>query len=262
VKPLGKKFNQQWERFMSNYSGGSHGGNVRDGDQLILPFDLSLSDIPFPPPSLPKFRFIDLFAGIGGFRMALQKNGGRCVFSSEWDKAAQETYFKNFGEYPFGDIRQFTADTVSDEQLAHLIPDHDLIAGGFPCQPFSNAGVSARNSLGHKHGFECETQGTLFFDLVRIAQVKRPKVLLLENVRNLKSHDGGRTFATIQRTIEEDLGYSFHSAIIDSCTVVPQRRKRCFMVCFRDQRRPIEGEGASYFWTDSRECCLQLRRQP
>ncbi len=239
MQALGEEFNDAWESFISEYPSGSQSLRLREGEQLILPFGLSSKDIPFPPPDFPRFNFIDLFAGIGGFRMALQKSRGRCVFSCEWDKAAKETYFNNFGEYPFGDIRQFTADSVSDEKLAKLIPDHDVLAGGFPCQPFSNAGVSARNSLGHKHGFECSTQGTLFFDLVRIARAKRPKVLLLENVRNLKTHDGGRTFATIQRTIEEDLGYSFHSTIIDSCTLVPQRRKRCFMICFRDKETPF-----------------------
>lgn len=192
-------------------------------------------DVPFPPPASPRFAFVDLFAGIGGFRIALQGLGGQCVFSSEWDKAAQETYFANFGEVPFGDIRQFTGENISDEELAALIPDHDLLAAGFPCQPFSRAGVSARSSLGINHGFACEAQGTLFFDIVRIAKVKRPAVLLLENVKNLASHDGGRTFETIRRTIERDLGYSFYSAVLDARTLVPQKRQRCIMVCFRDR---------------------------
>jgi len=195
--------------------------------------------IPFPPPAAPAFRFIDLFAGIGGFRLALQSLGGKCVFSSEWDKGAQKTYYRNYGEFPFGDIKQFTAESVSDDQLDRLIPDHDILAAGFPCQPFSHAGVSARTSLGQHHGFACETQGTLFFDIVRIAKVKRPRVLLLENVRNLKGHNGGQTFETIRRTIERPveeggLGYSFSHEVVDSCTLVPQRRKRCYMVCFRD----------------------------
>ncbi|NOU35920.1 MAG: DNA (cytosine-5-)-methyltransferase [Kiritimatiellaceae bacterium] len=192
-------------------------------------------DVPFPPPRDAKFKFIDLFAGIGGFRIALQSVGGKCVFSSEWNDSAKKTYAKNFGEVPFGDIRQFTGATVSDAQLDKLIPDHDILAGGFPCQPFSLAGVSSRNSLGLKHGFACKTQGTLFFDIVRIAKVKKPTVLLLENVSNLKRHNGGDTYATIRKTIEEDLGYSFFDAVIDARTVVPQKRRRCFMVCFRDK---------------------------
>ena len=192
-------------------------------------------DVPFPPSRDAKFKFIDLFAGIGGFRIALQSVGGKCVFSSEWNDSAKKTYAKNFGEVPFGDIRQFTGTTVSDTQLDKLIPDHDILAGGFPCQPFSLAGVSSRNSLGLKHGFACKTQGTLFFDIVRIAKVKKPAVLLLENVSNLKRHNGGDTYATIRKTIEEDLGYSFFDAVVDARTVVPQKRRRCFMVCFRDK---------------------------
>lgn len=189
---------------------------------------------PFPPPSAPTFRFIDLFAGIGGFRIALQALGGRCVFSSEWDEAAKKTYFSNFAEVPFGDIRQFTGKSVADDQLSDMIPDHDVLAAGFPCQPFSRAGVSARRSLGQLDGFACETQGTLFFDVVRIASVKRPAILLLENVKNLAGHDEGRTFRVIRQTIEEELGYSFHAGLLDARTLVPQKRQRYFMVCFRD----------------------------
>jgi len=197
-------------------------------------------EVPFPPPEVPSFRFIDLFAGIGGFRMALQNLEGKCVFSSEWDKSAQQTYFNNYGEFPFGDIKKFTEGT-SDYFLKKAIPNHDILAAGFPCQPFSHAGVSARSSLGQNHGFACEAQGTLFFDIVRIAIAKRPKVLLLENVRSLKSHDGGRTFDIIRKTIElprekGGLGYSFNYKIVDSSSLVPQRRKRCYMVCFRDPK--------------------------
>lgn len=192
-------------------------------------------DVPFPPPTHPKFSFIDLFAGIGGFRIPLQELGGKCVFTSEIDKQAKYTYETNFGEYPFGDIREFTGVNISDEEIDKLIPDHDLIAGGFPCQPFSLAGVSARNSLGLSHGFEDTNKGNLFLDIVRIAKVKRPKVLFLENVRNFKSHDKGRTFELVKSIIEKDLGYSFNWAIIDSSPLVPQRRKRFYMVCFRDR---------------------------
>ncbi len=180
-----------------------------------------------------KFTFIDLFAGIGGFRLALKSNGGKPLFSSEWDVAAQKTYYKNYGEYPFGDINLFTNDDVSDEELEKLIPVHDILAGGFPCQPFSRAGVSARNSLGLPHGFDCKTQGTLFYSIERIAKIKKPKILLLENVRNLVSHDSGKTFETIRKSIEK-LGYQFFYSILNSETLVPQRRVRCFIVGVRN----------------------------
>lgn len=191
-------------------------------------------DIPFPSPTNPTFKFIDLFAGIGGFRIALQKAGGKCVFSSEIDKAAKKTYESNFGEVPFGDLKEFTGENITDEELNKLIPDHDVLAAGFPCQPFSRAGVSARNFLGKMHGFDDTNQGNLFFDIVRIAKVKRPKVLFLENVKNLKIHDEGRTFKTIQDIIEKDLNYKFFSKVINSETLVPQRRERTYIVCFRD----------------------------
>lgn len=132
-------------------------------------------NVPFPPPQNHKFTFIDLFAGIGGFRIALQKLGGKCVFSSEIDAAAKSTYEANFGEYPFGDIKEFTKPEVSDEELDKLIPDHDVLAAGFPCQPFSRAGVSARNYLGQDHGFNDLDRGSLFFDIVRIASIKNLK---------------------------------------------------------------------------------------
>lgn len=180
-----------------------------------------------------QFQFIDLFAGIGGFRIALQHLGGRCEFSSEWDKSAQQTYYNNYGEFPFGDITKLTGENISDEELDCLIPNHDILAAGFPCQPFSHAGVSARTAMGIEHGFKCNTQGTLFFDIMRIVSVKRPKVLFLENVRNIERHDGGRTFRVIKESIAE-LGYTFKHEIIDSSPLVPQRRVRCYMVCFRN----------------------------
>lgn len=190
-------------------------------------------DVPFPPPTRTKFKFIDLFAGIGGFRIALQNNGGKCVFSSEIDVAAQRTYEMNFGEVPFGDIKEFTDPKITDKQLDKLIPDHDVLAAGFPCQPFSLAGVSARNFLGKVHGFKDDNQGNLFFHILRIVKVKKPKVLFLENVKNLRSHENGKTFATIKKMIEE-LGYNFKHAIINSQTMVPQRRQRTYMVCFKN----------------------------
>ena len=142
-------------------------------------------DIPFPPISKPKFTFIDLFAGIGGIRLAYQNLGGKCVFTSEWNNPAKKTYEANFGEVPFGDITK-----ISEKE----IPDHDLLLAGFPCQPFSIAGVSKKNALGKAHGFLDETQGTLFFDIARIIDHKRPKAFMLENVKNLVSHDKKNTF--------------------------------------------------------------------
>lgn len=190
--------------------------------------------VPFPPPAQPKFTFIDLFCGIGGFRLALQSLAGQCVFSSDNDAAARATYELNFGESPFGDIREFTNSEISDEQLDKLIPNHDILAAGFPCQPFSRAGVSARNYLGQYHGFDDTIQGNLFFDILRIAKIKKPKVLLLENVKNFPSHDFGKTFYIVKEAIVNELGYSFHCKIIDSSPLVPQKRLRFYMVCFRE----------------------------
>lgn len=189
-------------------------------------------DIPFPPPVKPRFTFIDLFAGIGGFRLAFQKHQGKCVFSSEWDKHSQKTYEANFGEVPFGDI------TAIDERI---IPDHDILLGGFPCQPFSLAGVSKKNSLGRSHGFLDDTQGTLFFDIARILEAKRPKAFLLENVKNLRSHDKGRTFKVITETLEK-LGYWTFNQIIDARDYVPQHRERIFIVGYDKNRFPEKPE--------------------
>lgn len=177
-----------------------------------------------------KFKFIDLFAGIGGFRLAMQSVGGECVFTSEWDKDAQTTYYENFGDIPAGDIREISEDDI---------PNHDVLCAGFPCQPFSLAGVSARNSLNTAHGFSCETQGTLFFDVIRIINKKRPSVVFLENVKNIVTHDNGNTFSIIKKSIE-NLGYSFSFAIINSETEVPQKRIRCYMVCLRDTNKKFQ----------------------
>jgi DNA (cytosine-5)-methyltransferase 1 len=226
---LGAAEGARWRQILSGYAAAA-----RDAAQPV-PFIIDYSSLPFAPVANPSFQFIDLFAGIGGFRLALQAQGGKCVFTSEWDKHAKHTYALNFGETPFGDIRQFTGPNITEAEIKSLIPDHDILAAGFPCQPFSNAGVSARSSLGQSHGFSCEIQGTLFFDLVRIAKAKRPRVLLLENVRNLENHNKGDTFKRIRHTIENDLGYSFDYQIIDSSPLVPQKRKRCYMVCIRDK---------------------------
>lgn len=175
-----------------------------------------------PAPGQCKFTFVDLFAGIGGFRLAFEEAGGRCVFTSEWNEFAQTTYKANFGDHEvYGDI------TKVDE---HTVPDHDILLAGFPCQPFSIAGVSKKNALGRKHGFDCETQGTLFFDIERILAAKRPKAFVLENVKNLASHDGGRTFGVIMRTLREKLGYQVSWKIIDAKRFVPQHRERVFIV--------------------------------
>jgi len=197
-------------------------GMVYQYYQARLPIDWI--DIPFLSPENPEFRFIDLFAGIGGFRIAMQELGGHCVFSSEWDAYAKKTYEVNFGEVPFGDIRKISEDNI---------PDHEILCAGFPCQPFSLAGVSARNSLHIAHGFACETQGTLFFDIVRIIKAKQPRIVFLENVKNIVGHDGGKTFSIIKNTIEE-LGYSFNYKLINASPLVPQRRIRCYMVCIRN----------------------------
>ena len=173
------------------------------------------------------YTFIDLFAGIGGFRLALEASGAECVFSSEWSRLAQDEYEANFGERPAGDITKITANTI---------PDHDILAGGFPCQPFSIAGVSKHQSLGNEHGFDHETQGTLFFDIARIIEAKQPQAFILENVKNLKSHDKGRTFKVIERTLTEALGYHIHHQVIDAANVVPQHRERIFIIGFREPR--------------------------
>ncbi|MDT0645786.1 DNA (cytosine-5-)-methyltransferase [Zunongwangia sp. F260] len=192
----------------------------KDPDQLSFPIEW---DVPFPPPEKPKFKFIDLFAGIGGFRLSLQNLGGKCVFTSEWNHFAQKTYEANFGEVPFGDI------TKIDEAN---IPDHEVLVAGFPCQPFSIAGVSKKNALGRKHGFLDETQGTLFFDVVRILKKKKPKAFLLENVKNLVSHDKGKTFIVIREALKE-LGYNIHYKVLDGKYYVPQHRERIIIVGFR-----------------------------
>jgi len=178
---------------------------------------------------LPSFRFIDLFAGIGGCRMAFERAGGKCVFTSEWDKFACQTYRANFS-----DDHEIQGDITTIHE--DIIPDHEVLVGGFPCQPFSLAGVSKKNSLGRKHGFEDETQGTLFFDVARIIDAKKPKAFLLENVKNLKSHDKGKTFEVICRTLR-NLGYFFlEHKVIDAAGLLPQHRERVFIVGFREHR--------------------------
>lgn len=173
-----------------------------------------------------QFTFIDLFAGIGGMRLAYENVGGRCVYSNEWNKYSQQTYYANFGEQPEGDITKVDAKTI---------PDHDILVAGFPCQPFSIAGVSKKISLGRKTGFEDKTQGTLFFDVCRILKEKRSKAFMLENVKNLKSHDKGRTFKTILESLDE-LKYKVFFAVLDGQNFVPQHRERIIIVGFDMER--------------------------
>jgi DNA (cytosine-5)-methyltransferase 1 len=174
-----------------------------------------------------KPRFIDLFCGIGGFRLAFERAGGQCVFSSDWNESAQITYAANHGERPHGDIHTVA---VAD------IPAHDILCAGFPCQPFSIAGVSKKLSLGKKHGFEDKEQGNLFFTLADSIDYHRPTAFVLENVKNLLSHDQGRTFQVIHDTLTRALGYTVYYQVIDARSVVPQHRERIFLVGFKERR--------------------------
>lgn len=178
----------------------------------------------------PAFRFIDLFAGIGGLRLGFEAIGGECVFTSEWDRWSNETYRKNFAETEnhvmVGDIRPYGADPSK-------IPEFDVLLAGFPCQPFSLAGVSKKNSLGRAHGFADEKQGNLFFDIEAILRHHRPAAFLLENVKHLQRHDKGRTFEVVRRTLEDELGYTISYRVISSAPWVPQKRERIFIAGFR-----------------------------
>lgn len=179
-----------------------------------------------PKGNADQYTFIDLFAGIGGMRIAYERAGGRCVYSNEWNKYSQQTYYANFGVQPDGDITKVAAENI---------PDHDILVAGFPCQPFSIAGVSKKQSLGRATGFEDKTQGTLFFDICRILKAKRPKAFMLENVKNLCSHDRGRTFKVIQESLTE-LNYKIFYAILDGKDYVPQHRERIVIVGFDKER--------------------------
>lgn len=172
-------------------------------------------------------RFIDLFCGIGGFRLAFESVGGQCVFSSDYDKFSQQTYEANYGEKPEGDINDIKVEDI---------PSHDILCGGFPCQPFSIAGVSKKNSLGRGHGFDDVKQGNLFFSIAQIIDYHRPAAFVLENVKNLKSHDKGKTFKIIFDTLTKELEYTVYTKIIDARSVVPQHRERIFLVGFREPR--------------------------
>lgn len=173
------------------------------------------------------FDFVDLFAGIGGIRLPFEEVGGRCIYTCEWDSYARKTYAENFGSQHAiaGDITKIP---IAD------IPDHDVLLAGFPCQPFSIAGVSKKNALGHEHGFADATQGTLFFDVARIIDAKRPAAFVLENVKNLLSHDKGNTWRVILQTLRDELGYDVHPHVIDAAKFVPQHRERILIVGFRN----------------------------
>jgi len=208
----------------------SQASSVEETCSLIFKEMFDKEQITFPQIEKGReaFTFIDLFAGIGGFRMALQNLGGRCLFTSEWDKYSKQTYFANYGDYPFGDITK--------DAIKNLIPEKfDIICGGFPCQPFSIAGVSKKISLGRNHGFADEKQGNLFFHVADIIDKHRPKAFFLENVKNLISHDKKKTFQVIKDTFEE-LDYSLDFKIIDGSHFVPQHRERILMVGF-DRRQ-------------------------
>lgn len=173
------------------------------------------------------FTFADLFAGIGGTRLGFEHVGGRCVFTSEWNPFSQQTYSANFGH---NEEHVFAGDITEVDEAE--IPDHDVLLAGFPCQPFSIAGVSKKNALGRPHGFEDATQGTLFFDVARILAAKRPRGFMLENVKNLVSHDRGNTFKVIRRTLEEELGYTVQARVLNASPFVPQGRRRIIIVGF------------------------------
>lgn len=228
----GKALLKLWQDFFTGESK-KDGTFAAEDDTAYMQYLFNdVEDSPFPPQKRPKFTFIDLFAGIGGFRMALQNLGGECVFSSEWNEYAQRTYYANYGEVPFGDITK--------ESTKRFIPaNFDVLCAGFPCQPFSIAGVSKKNSLGRPTGFQDKTQGTLFFDVAEIINRYRPKAFFLENVKNLCSHDKGKTFQVICETLEE-LEYSIHYQVMDGKTYVPQHRERIMIVGF--DRRRYHGE--------------------
>jgi|GEM_PF-261166 len=191
------------------------------------PNQTKVAEDPAPYRTNRKLRFIDLFCGIGGFRYAFERAGCECVFSSDWDKYSQITYEANHGEKPIGDINSVN---VAD------IPAFDILCGGFPCQPFSLAGVSKKNSLGRAHGFDDEKQGNLFFSIAEIIEHHQPRAFVLENVKNLKSHDKGRTYEIIYNTLTKELGYKVYTKIIDAKSVVPQHRERIFLVGFKPGR--------------------------
>lgn len=204
-------------------------GETKPGPLVIRILRQAIGERSVYGPAQRGFKFIDLFAGIGGLRLGFESIGGQCVFTSEWDSWAQKTYALNFpsNHEIKGDIREFSGSP-------ELIPEHDLLLAGFPCQPFSIAGVSKKNALGRPHGFLCDTQGTLFFDTAQIIAHHRPAAFVLENVKNLERHDQGRTFATIMNVLQNELKYHVQHRVLSSEPWVPQRRERIFIVGFRE----------------------------
>ena len=211
-------------------------GQIRP-KKVVLDWLRERADTKLAATHTKRFKFIDLFAGIGGLRQAFESIGGSCVFTSEWDKYAQLTYHTNYPDNrPIaGDITKVPIDEI---------PEHDVLLAGFPCQPFSIAGVSKKNALGRKHGFLDEAQGTLFFDIARILKARKPRAFLLENVKNLKSHDRGRTFEVIRGILQKDLGYELHVRVLNARHFVPQNRERIVLVGFREK--------SAFNWDDLR----------
>lgn len=225
---LDGNYSEKWSKILDCYLRiGAKGlfSKVVKNDLARLRFNFE--KVPYPPVKKAKFKFIDLFAGIGGFRLALQSLGGKCVMSSEWDPEAKETYYKNYGEIPFGNIKNFTESRDPQKSsIVNRIPAHDILAGGFPCQAFSQAGLEL--------GFQ-DARGTLFFDILKIAKEKKPAAIILENVKRLRTHDKGRTFAIITNSLKE-LGYTVYSKVLRAYDFgVPQNRERIFIVAFREK---------------------------
>lgn len=225
LEPVAEYFLSKNTDFLSPVNGvkkSRHQNFITDDDIQNLLFELS--NVPFNTADNPKFNFIDLFAGVGGFRLALQNQKGKCLYSSEWNDGAKKTYLANYGEVPFGDI-------TSDVVKGHIPESFDMLCGGFPCQAFSIAG--------YRKGF-ADTRGTLFFDIEQIAEKHKPKVIFLENVKNLVSHDQGKTFKVILEILKEKLKYEVYYQVLNSMTHanVPQNRERIFMVAFDPKRVP------------------------
>ncbi len=215
-------YKPNFSKIVENYRiyKGEKGENV-SAEEIEAEFLAEISNAPYFT-RINNFTFIDLFAGVGGFRLAMQNLGGKCIFSSEWNENAQETYTVNFGETPFGDITK--------QEVKDFIPQHfDILCAGFPCQPFSIAGC--------RKGFN-DVRGTLFFDIEQIAEKHRPKVIFLENVKNLVAHDQGNTFRTIINILEKKLGYKVYYEVLNAMTHanVPQNRERIFIVAFDPER--------------------------
>ena len=220
AKQVHIRVNDELYEELSNYSDVS-GQSIQDCLAIAIR-QLLVKAKEEPSQATEGYKFIDLFAGIGGMRLAYESAGAHCVYSNEWNKYSQQTYYANFGVQPDGDITKVSAESI---------PDHDILVAGFPCQPFSIAGVSKKQSMGRATGFEDKTQGTLFFDICRILKEKRPKAFMLENVKNLCSHDRGRTFKVIQESLAE-LNYKVFFEILDGKEYVPQHRERIVIVGF------------------------------